>query len=314
RTLTSPSCAMSRETVACTASSPTSCSASANSSCVDSERSWTSRRIAPWRSNFVVMSQHLPENGQGLVELFVGDGQRRREPEDALAGGADEETALEAGRDHVAGYAVDLEAEQQPGAANLHRGRQALELARQSLALYADIRKQIVVHSLDDGAGRGARDWIAAERARVISGLERAGALVCDEQRADRQAVGQTLRERHGVRLHAEPLPREERPRASDTRLHLVEHEQRTVPVGELARTREDLASGRVDASLPLDRFDKDASGVVVDELGERGRIVESCEDDSRDERLESGPLRRLARHRERAHRAPVERVLERDD
>src|SRR5262249_6876200 len=160
-----PSCAMSRETVACTASCPTSCSASASSSCVDSERSWTRRRIAPWRSNFVVISQNLLENRKGLIELVVRDGQRRREAQDALAGRADEEAALQARGDHVARDTVDLEAEQKAGAANLDRGGKALELPRQALPVPTHVREHVVVHGLDDGAGGRAGDGIAAEGA-----------------------------------------------------------------------------------------------------------------------------------------------------
>src|SRR3954454_10079592 len=108
RTFTSPSCAMSRDTVPCTPAWPTSRNASATSSCVDSQRSWTRRRIAPWRSNFVVISQDLLEDGEGTVELFVVDRQRRRQAQHPLACGTDEQAALEARGYDVARYAIDL--------------------------------------------------------------------------------------------------------------------------------------------------------------------------------------------------------------
>src|ERR671934_163063 len=54
-----PSCVMSRETVAWTASMPSPRSASHTSACVASSRSRTSRRMAPWRSNFdITHSMH----------------------------------------------------------------------------------------------------------------------------------------------------------------------------------------------------------------------------------------------------------------
>src|SRR4051812_27629160 len=118
---------MSRETVPCTTSCPTSRRASATSSCVDSERSRTRRRIAPWRSNFVVISQDLLEDGEGAAELFVVDRQRRRQAQYALACGTDEHAALEARGDHVACDTVDLQAEQEACAAHFDRARQVLQ-------------------------------------------------------------------------------------------------------------------------------------------------------------------------------------------
>src|SRR5581483_3011699 len=51
---------MSRETVVWTTSKPCSRSASATSSCVESGRSWTSRRIAPRRSNLLTATPPPP--------------------------------------------------------------------------------------------------------------------------------------------------------------------------------------------------------------------------------------------------------------
>src|SRR3954452_17454451 len=122
---------MSRDTVPCTTSWPTSRSASATSSCVDSERSWTRRRIAPGRSNFVVISQDLLKDGEGTVEIFVVDRQRRRQAQHPLACGTDEQTALEARGDDVARDAVDLETEEEPCAAHFDRAWKLLQRVRQ---------------------------------------------------------------------------------------------------------------------------------------------------------------------------------------
>src|SRR5262249_45695644 len=85
-------------------------------------------------------------------------------------------------------------------------------------------------------------------------------------------------------------------------------------PVGELARTREELASRRVDASLSLDRLDEDAGGVVVHELGEGARVVQCGERDAWDERLECRAPRGVSPDGKGAGRPPVEGVLDRDD
>ena len=103
------------------------------------------------------------------------------------------------------------------------------------------MREQLVVDRVDDGAGGGARDGVAAEGRGVVAGLEAGGRVVGDEERADREPVREALRERDGVGPHAELLPGEERAGAADAGLHLVEDQQRAVLVGELARLREEL-------------------------------------------------------------------------
>ena len=58
------------------------------------------------------------------------------------------------------------------------------------------VGEQVVVERVADGARRGAGDRVAAERRGVVAGREAAGRLVGDEQAADRQAVGEALRQR----------------------------------------------------------------------------------------------------------------------
>src|SRR5206468_2127910 len=77
---------------------------------------------------------------------------------------------------------------------------------------------------------------------------------------------------------------------------------------------RQELALGRVDAALALDRLDQDAAGVRAEDAAERVGVVQLRERDRREQRLERGALRRLPGRRERARRPPVERALERDD
>ena len=262
---------MSREIVACTASRPLARSASASSSCVDrllllhepqdralavelAHASTSSRTASPCASS---------------SSVIVSGGLRRRTRSPAEP---TRTPLLEARGDHVARDAVDLEAEQQAGAADLDGAGEPLERARERVTLAHDVRQQRLVHGLDDRARRGARDGVAAERARVVARLERDRQLVRDEQRADRQAVGETLRERDGVRLRAEPLPREEASGPPHAGLHLVEHEQRAVLVGDVARAGEELRPRRMDAALALNRLDQDARGLVVDRRRERRR------------------------------------------
>src|SRR5712691_2272149 len=309
RTFISPSCAMSRETVVCTASKPRSRSASATSSWVVSRCSWTIRRIVPWRSNLLLMceppgvvatllgrehqamegrrtracwwhgrvrgrtsaprdrgreawrtapggSQNLLEDAERVLELLVRDRQRGSQAQDALARGADDDAAVEAVRDHVPRDVIDLDAEQQTGAANLDDARQPFESGGEVLTLANDVLEQLLRDRRENGARGGGNDGIAAECRTVVAGLESTGGFRGNEQRADRQSVREPLRERDGIRLHAEPLPGEEAAGPPHPGLHLVEDEQRAVRVRELARLFEEAHGCRVDPALALDRLE----------------------------------------------------------
>ncbi len=100
-------------------------------------------------------------------------------------------------------------------------------------------------------------------------------------------------------------------PHAADAGLHLVEDQQRAVLVRERARLRERLRTERVHAAFALHDLEQDRGRVRPDVIGERlGRR----ERHAGHERLERGPLRGLARDRERADRAAVERPFQRHE
>ena len=148
----------------------------------------------------------------------------------------------------------------------------------------------------------------------MVARLEPGRRVVADEQRADRQPVCESLRQRDQVRPDTELLEGEERPRAADAGLHLVEAEQCAMLGRELRRGGEEAARRGIDAALALDGLDEDQRRVGADGRLERGHVVQLREGDPGQERLERGPLRRLARRRQRAERPSVERALERDD
>ena len=202
-------------------------------------------------------------------------------------------------------------AEQQAGAAHSAR-RRALEAgAARSARTWSSSSSSIVV---DDGAGRRAGDRVAAEGRARGRPARTAGALVGDEQRADRQAVREALRERRRIGPHAELLPGEEAAGAADAGLHLVEDQHRAVLVGERARGGEELrrrAAGR------RPRPARARAGSRPCRRRRRPRasdVVGVAKRDARHSGSNARPLRRLAGDRERAHRAAVERALERDE
>ena len=116
---------------------------------------------------------------------------------------------------------------------------------------------------------RGA-DRVAAERAAVQAGGQQVGRRTDGEARPDRQSAAEPLGQRHDVGGDAVVLVGEERSGAAHSGLHLVEHQQRAVPRGDLAGGHQ-VARGRDDdAALPHDRFEEHRGGVVVDRGGQR--------------------------------------------
>ena len=154
--LVSPSCAMSRETVACTASMPNARSASATSACVESGCSWTRRRIVPCRSNFVVTRAPPADVETAVGLLGASSVERRREAQRPLAGAADHEAVRRAPPRRRARRAVELDGEQQAERREPRRS----EASPRSGRTLAHVREQRVVDRVDDGAGRGARDGL----------------------------------------------------------------------------------------------------------------------------------------------------------
>ncbi len=92
---------------------PGSRSASASSACVAIGRSRTSRRIAPWRSPRRCHAERSAEDRERLVDLVLADDERRRQPQDVSARGADDEAGLEARGDDGPGRPVELASDQQ---------------------------------------------------------------------------------------------------------------------------------------------------------------------------------------------------------
>ena len=91
---------MSRETVVCTASKPRVAQRLGD---LRLRREPAPRRGGGSRpaGRTCCSRQHLLEDREPMVELVGGDGQRRRQPQDALARGADEQPALQALGDDV---------------------------------------------------------------------------------------------------------------------------------------------------------------------------------------------------------------------
>src|SRR2546425_3524288 len=83
--------------------------------------------------------------------------------------------------------------------------------------------------------GHGGDERRPPERRAVRAGTQRTRDLVAREHRADRDAVGEGLREGHDVGLDPRVLVRPEPARPGDPGLDLVEDQERPRLVAELA-------------------------------------------------------------------------------
>ena len=265
-------------------------------------------RIAPWRSSFVVIPS--PESGltqevDRQVGLVLGDRQRRRDPQRGLAGGADEQVVLERRERDRPGRPVELDREQEPGAARLgERAAKRAPISRTCASRSSSIASttaQAAAH--DTGLPPKVEAWSPGTKP-VGAASETSSAPIGRPFASPFASVTASGRTPCAARRRTR---RSGRRRSAPRRRRASRRARRRAP---RASASVSVVSGRTPPS-PWTGSRKIAAVSGPDGAGERlGRR----EADARDERLERRPLRRLAGDRERAHRAPVERAFERDE
>ena len=171
-----------------------------------------------------------------------------------------------------------------------------------------------VCQLLEEHERGAARQQIAAVRCAVIAQRDGGGDAGADERRADGHAAAERLADRHQVGLEAECLRVKRLAGAAQPALHFVGDQQRAgrrrdVPHGPRERRRD-----RPHAALALDRLQDHGGGVGGHGRPERVRIEGRHPGDARHHRREGRAVVLVPGHRQRAERAAVERVLERDE
>ena len=186
---------------------------------------------------------------------------------------------------------VELDAEEQArgraprrrrGSARAARRARA-PLARQFASSSSVERRRTTAHAAAHATG------LPPNVLAVVAGLEAAGRLVGDEQRADRQAVREALRERDGVRLDAELLARRRTCRSARRRSGSRRSTSSAPCSSASARAAARNSGVERDARRPRPGSARaGCSRVVVDGRGrERADVVELRERDAGHERLE---------------------------
>ncbi len=115
----------------------------------------------------------------------------------------------------------------------------------------AALRDEVLALDLGEHrAGHGGAEGVAAERGAVRARVEQLARRAERDERADREAAADALRDRDRVGRDAGVLEGEPLTRAAGAGLDLVDDEQRAVALGEFARGRE-VSLGQVDRRPP---------------------------------------------------------------
>ena len=253
---------MSRETVVWTTSNPSSRSAAATSACVDSAWSRTSSRIACCASrrlgprHQVVARAPLTMPSASSTSAWRDD-ERRRQPQHVRAGREHEQPLLCGRRRPRRRGTVETRAEQETPPAHLDHAGHARQAGVQLGAARPHVGEELLVDRLHDRAGRGAGDRVAAERRAVVPRHQASSCAFRHDERPDRQAVPETLRERDEIGLDTELLVGEERPGATHAGLHLVDAEQRPDLACDLRRRPRERRLERDDAAFAEHRLER---------------------------------------------------------
>jgi hypothetical protein len=112
------------------------------------------------------------------------------------------------------------------------------------------VGQMLVSDDVQHGVSRRRGERVSGKRRAVVAGLEGLGCRAARKARADGDAAAQALREGHDIRDDAVPLIGPEAAGPPDTGLHLVEDEERAVPVGKVAGGLQVFFGGGPDAAL----------------------------------------------------------------
>ncbi|CDX33909.1 hypothetical protein MPLA_1690011 [Mesorhizobium sp. ORS 3359] len=257
---------------------------------------------------------------QRLADLLVGDGERRQEADDVVAGRHGKQVLVAQRHVHLGIGHGAFQAEHQAGPPDafydlgkfVRDCRKAL-LQQQRLALHV-LQEAVGQHHVEHGVADRHRQRIAAEGGAVHAGGHAGRRLVRGEAGAHREAAADALGDRHQVRRDAGPFMREQLAGAADAALDLVEDQKQAVLVAELPQPFQGLRRHRANAALALHGLDQDGRGLRRDRLF-RGIDVVKC---NLVEAFDLGPealeIFVLAAGGDRRQRAAVERAFEGDD
>ena len=173
---------------------------------------------------------------------------------------------------------------------------------------------------IEDGAGNGHADGIAAEGAAVLAGNEELGDCGLGEHNADGEAAADGFAQGEDVGFDGfavgggEVLVAEPAAGAAAAGPYFVEDEGDALLIAEGADLGGVFGGVEVDAAFSLDRLDDDACGFVIDGLFEGFDVAGFDLKEAGDGGFEALFYGRISRGRDHRQRAAVKTFLKRDD
>src|SRR5919199_148862 len=160
---------------------------------------------------------------------------------------------------------AEIQGEQEPLPARLgagNPGRQRLQGVLEDSPLEPHLLEEdgIVDHA-QNSPDRSHRERVAPE-GRAVVARSQSRALFSSEHRADGEAAAEALGAREHVGDYTRALVGVEVPRAPSPGLDLVEDEEGTKLIAQLAQPPQETLRRHVDAALALDRLDQDRRGL----------------------------------------------------
>ena len=157
-------------------------------------------------------------------------------------------------------------------------------------------------------------DRVATEGAAVAARSEQGGSPADGQAGTDREAVAQSLGQRHDIGPYALVDVHQPAPGATHPRLHLVDPQQGVVRIADFASLCEIVRRRHHDTVLALDGLQHDGGCRVVDGRGESAGVAVRDEDHVAGQRRERLAVLRAVSDGQGAHRPSVEGALGGDD
>ncbi len=263
---------------------------------------------------------HALDDIDGFRHVAFLDDQGRCQTQHIVASGGGQEAF---GADRIQHLGIGhpaAQTEQQPGATHLRQDfpvarHQSLQARAQETGNLLDPRQEAVgQHHVEHGVADRHGQRIAAEGAAVAA----AGHAIADRRGGQagthREAAAQALGHGQHIGCDSGGFVGEKTPGPADAALDLVENQQQSIFVANLAQGLQILGRGHADPALALDRLDQHGGGLGRDRGAQFVHVVEGDLIEAVHRGREARHMLRVGRRRQGGERPPVKRAGQGDD
>src|SRR6267143_1992964 len=254
-----------------------------------------------------------------LRNLTPADDERREKAENVVVRAIDEQATSERFLNYGRPVDGEINAEHQAFAADftdeIEAPRNSLQASAQFSAALPDVCEQVRFFDNGEKFERGGADQrAAAERGPVHSRRKGRGEFFIGDECAERQPARQRLGDGDDIRRRIESLVGETAPGAAEPALNFVGDQSGIVLGGQRMRGEPEIFTYGADATLTLNGFDHQGADGVVEFGFEVSDIIEADELNAGNERSKRLTIFFRIRDGERAERAAVKGIFERQD